>query len=70
MVLYLVVGVFVAFVGAAMWFGRGQSRRTDNWDAGEDSGNGSDGGHLHGHGGCGGGSSCGGGGCGGGGGGD
>ena len=62
MLLYLVLGGFIAFVGAAMWFGRGHGRRTDGSQAGGDSADESDGGHSHAHEGCGGGSSCGGGG--------
>jgi hypothetical protein len=44
---YVVVGIFVVFVGLAAWFGRGSGRRggddSSNWDAGS----GSDGGHGH-----------------------
>ena len=47
-VVYVVVGVFVLFVGLAVWFGRGTGRRggddSSNWDAG--------GGHGHHGGGC------------------
>jgi hypothetical protein len=73
---YIVVGVFVAFVLVAVVFGRrkggvGNHSSEGTWDAGGDSGGGSHGHHgCSGGGSCSGGSSCGGGGCGGGGGGD
>ncbi|MDT7757386.1 MAG: hypothetical protein QOH27_3284 [Mycobacterium sp.] len=60
MLAFLVVGVFVVFVGAAVWFGRGHRCQSDYWDSGSDSGSGSVGAHVDG--------GCGGGGCGGGGG--
>ena len=49
---YVVVGVFVLFVGLAVWFGRGKGGRgaddSSNWDVGGSSG----GGHGHHGGGC------------------
>jgi hypothetical protein len=44
MLAFLVVGVFVVFVGAAVCFGRALA--SDYWDSGSDSGSGSDGGHV------------------------
>ena len=34
MLAVLVVGVFVVFVGAAVWFGRGHRRQSEYWDSG------------------------------------